>query len=239
MPQDPAQGLRKDKLRENMMMRQWMKNWTNLRSGPLSAPKAVKLERLRTGDVDNSSVDRLSSGLLDSEKRNVEITVQQARTVDRGSLSICGLTSLDVDNLSVVRNLELACVEKTGNLASAYMDDAETGSSRRILNCKGGGVGVDQEVVKPCNQTAELKLLKVYLGQVLMRRTSIPRYTECDWSDSIFGHVGESWIFWLILLGMLFCVVLARRSQDYKSAGALKTAISFFATLSVVACFLP
>ena len=32
--------------------------------------------------------------------------------------------------------------EKTGDLASVYMDDAETGSSRKILNWKGGGVAV-------------------------------------------------------------------------------------------------
>ncbi|XVE70984.1 hypothetical protein DITRI_Ditri10aG0113700 [Diplodiscus trichospermus] len=155
----------------------------------ISNGKAVKLKLPATGDynsadVDRISVDRQSSVLLDCEKRN-EITIQQARTVARGSLSLCGQTSLDVDNFSVVRMVESTeqmggpvsgqellspceihdseisetcknCLnlEKTGDLASAYMDNADTGSSRRVLNWTGVGVGVDQEVVKPCNQTA-------------------------------------------------------------------------------------
>ncbi|XWS26365.1 hypothetical protein CRYUN_Cryun26dG0026200 [Craigia yunnanensis] len=161
----------------------------------ISNGQAVKLERPTAGDVDCISVVRLSSGLLDSEERNVEITVQQARTVDRETLTICGQTSLDVHNLSVVRSVGSAeqmgepflrqellsscevpdseiresCktglnLEKTGDLTSAYMDDAETGSSRRILNWKGGGVGVDQEVVKPCNQTAVVENAEIVFG---------------------------------------------------------------------------
>ncbi|XVF35394.1 hypothetical protein REPUB_Repub18cG0141900 [Reevesia pubescens] len=161
----------------------------------ISNSQAVKQEYLRTGDVNSNSVDRPSSGLLDGEKRNVEVTIQLARTVDRESLTVCGQTSLDVDNLSVVRNVESAeqmgepvlrqellsrcevpdserretCKtglnqEKTGDLASAYMNDAVTGSSRRILNWKGGGVGVNQEVVKPCNQTAVVEITESVFG---------------------------------------------------------------------------
>ncbi|KAE8688977.1 Nuclear poly(A) polymerase 2 [Hibiscus syriacus] len=147
-----------------------------LESVSLESP--VKPDHLRGADD-----DRLSSRLLDIEERNVEITIQQARTDRQGSLTICGQTSLDVDNLSVVRNVASAELlgepvlrqelvppcevpnsdisksskhslyqEKTEDLALAYMDDV-AGSSRNILNWKGGGHGVGQEVVKPCNQT--------------------------------------------------------------------------------------
>ncbi|XP_022729105.1 nuclear poly(A) polymerase 4 isoform X3 [Durio zibethinus] len=150
----------------------------------ISNGQAVKLECLTTGDVGSNSVDRLSSGLSSG----------LSRTFDQVSLTISGQT-LDVDNLSVVRNVESAeqmgqpvprqellspcevpdseiretCKtdlnqEKTGDLASAYMDDAETGSSRTILNWKGGGVGVDQEVVKPCNQTAVVEIAASVFG---------------------------------------------------------------------------
>ncbi|PPS09661.1 hypothetical protein GOBAR_AA10986 [Gossypium barbadense] len=44
--------------------------------------------------------------------------------------------------------------EKIEDLALAYMDDLETGLSRKKKNWKGGGVGVDQEAVKLCNKTA-------------------------------------------------------------------------------------
>ncbi|GMJ07645.1 poly(A) polymerase 2 [Hibiscus trionum] len=145
----------------------------------ISNGQAVKPDHRRGGDV-----DRLSSGLLDIEERNVEITIQQARTDSQGPLTICRQTSLDVDNLPVVRNVESADLlgepvlrqellppcevpdseirerckrslyqEKTEDLTLAYMDDVETGSSRSILNCKGGSDGVDQEAVKPCNKT--------------------------------------------------------------------------------------
>ncbi|KAK6236790.1 hypothetical protein SCA6_012127 [Theobroma cacao] len=162
----------------------------------ISDGQMVTLERPTTWDVDSNSVLRQSSGLLDSEKRNVGISIQQARTVDQGSLTLSGQTSLDVvHNLSVVRNVESAeqmgepflrqeshspcevpdselretCKtgvnqEKTGDYSSAYMNDAETGSSRRILNWKGGGVGVDQEVVKPCNQTAVVEIAESVFG---------------------------------------------------------------------------
>ncbi|XVF48598.1 hypothetical protein PTKIN_Ptkin03bG0203000 [Pterospermum kingtungense] len=161
----------------------------------VSNSQAVKLEPPRSGDVNKHSVDRLSSGLLDSEKRNVDVTVQLVRTVDRGSLSICGQTSLALDNFSVVRKVESAeqmaepdlrqelffpcevhdseiretCTiglsqEKIGDLASAFMDDADTGSSRGILSWKGGSVGVDQEVVKPCNQTAVVEIAECVVG---------------------------------------------------------------------------
>ncbi|MBA0694062.1 hypothetical protein Goari_004394 [Gossypium aridum] len=145
----------------------------------------VKPDHRRCGDVDGNSVGRLSSGLLDSKERNVEITILQARTDSPGSFTIRGQPSLNVDNLPVVRNAEpaeqmgepvlrqeflTACEvpnsetretcksslyqEKIEDLALAYMDDLETGFSRKKLNWKGGGVGVDQEAVKLCNKTA-------------------------------------------------------------------------------------
>ncbi|KAK8602494.1 hypothetical protein V6N13_057877 [Hibiscus sabdariffa] len=145
----------------------------------ISNGEAVKQDH-RGGE----NVDRLSSRLLDIEERNVEFTIQQARTDTQGSITICGQTSLDVDNLSVVRNVESAELlgepvlrqellppcevpdsetrerckcslyqEKTEDLALTYMDDVESGSSRNILNWKGGGDGADQEAVKSCNQT--------------------------------------------------------------------------------------
>ncbi|KAK8351661.1 hypothetical protein V6Z12_A05G047900 [Gossypium hirsutum] len=142
----------------------------------ISIGQEAKLEYLRTGDVDSNS-DRL----LDREKRYEEITIQQARTDGQGSLTTCGLTSLHVDNLSIVRNSAKQMGEPvrqqllspsevpdsetrviyrpglngiTGNFASAYMENEEIGSFMRILNWKSGDVGVDQEVVKPCDQTA-------------------------------------------------------------------------------------
>ncbi|XP_039051099.1 nuclear poly(A) polymerase 4-like isoform X2 [Hibiscus syriacus] len=141
----------------------------------ISNGQAVKPDHRRGADDDR---------LLDIKERNVEITIQQTRTDSQGSLTICGQTSLDVDNFSVVRNVESAELlgepvlrqeslppcevpdsdiresrkhslyqEKTEDLALAYTDDVETGSSRNILNWKGGGDGVGQEAVKPCNQT--------------------------------------------------------------------------------------
>ncbi|XVE97607.1 hypothetical protein REPUB_Repub03eG0034000 [Reevesia pubescens] len=195
----------------------------------ISNGQAVKRECLRTGDVDSNSVDRLSSRLLDSEKGNVEITFQLARTVDRGSLTLCGQTSLDVDNLSVVRNAESAeqmgepvlrqqllspcevpasemretCKaslnqEKTGDLASAYMDDAEIGSSEKILNRKGGGVRVDQEVVEPYNQTAIVEV-----AESVFRSSSNVQDLNCEGGvcsadlDSLLenGHLNASDVF--------------------------------------------
>ncbi|TYI76875.1 hypothetical protein E1A91_D06G107300v1 [Gossypium mustelinum] len=151
----------------------------------ISIGQPVKPDHRRCGDVDGNSVDRLSSGLLDSKERNVEITILRARTDSPGSLTIRGQPSLNVDNLPVVRNAEpaeqmgepvlrqeflTACEvpnsetretcksslyqEKIEDLALAYMDDLETGFSRKKLNWKGGGVGVDQEAVKLCNKTA-------------------------------------------------------------------------------------
>ncbi|KAK8535282.1 hypothetical protein V6N13_081422 [Hibiscus sabdariffa] len=156
--------------------------------------QAVKVDRPETGDVDTKSVDRLSSGQLDGEKRNVEITIHHARTFDRGSLTVCGQTSLAVDNSSVVRTVESAeqmsrtvrqeslsscevhdsemretCKaglnqEKTADLASALINDPDIGSSRRILNWKGVGVEVDQEVVKACTQTAAVEIAESVFG---------------------------------------------------------------------------
>nr|KJB65637.1 hypothetical protein B456_010G104200 [Gossypium raimondii] len=151
----------------------------------ISIGQPVKPDHQRCGDVDGNSVDSLSSGLLDSKERNVEITILRARTDSPGSLTIRGQPSLNVDNLPVVRNAEpaeqmgepvlrqeflTACEvpnsetretcksslyqEKIEDLALAYMDDLETGFSRKKLNWKGGGVGVDQEAVKLCNKTA-------------------------------------------------------------------------------------
>ncbi|KAL4284138.1 hypothetical protein GQ457_16G001340 [Hibiscus cannabinus] len=143
----------------------------------ISNDQAAQPDHRRDVDVDCRS--------LDIEERTVGITIQQARTDSQGSLTICRQTSLDVDNLSAVRNVESvelsgepvlrqqllppcevqdseirgeACKrslyqEKTEVLALAYIDDVETGSSRNILKCKGDGDGVDQEAVKPCNQT--------------------------------------------------------------------------------------
>ncbi|XWS17681.1 hypothetical protein CRYUN_Cryun33cG0088300 [Craigia yunnanensis] len=191
----------------------------------ISKGQAVKLERPTAGDVDSNSV----VGLSDSEKRNVEITVQQARIVDGGTLTICGQTSLDVHNFFVVRSVESAeqmgvpflgqellsscevpdselreaCKtglnqEKTGDLTSAYMDDAKTGSSRRILNWKGGGVGVDQEVVKPCNQTAVVEIAESVFGS-----SSNVQNLNCEGGvcsanlDSLLknGHLNASGVF--------------------------------------------
>ncbi|KAK8697150.1 hypothetical protein V6N13_113304 [Hibiscus sabdariffa] len=150
--------------------------------------QAVTVERPETGDVYTKSVDRLSSGQLDSEKRNVDITFQHARTFDRGSFTECGQTSLAVDNSSLVRNVESAeqmsvpvrqellsscevhdseiretCKaglnqEKTADLASALIHDPEIGSSRRIFNWKGVGVEVNQEVVKACTHTVAMEI---------------------------------------------------------------------------------
>ncbi|KAB2077397.1 hypothetical protein ES319_A06G098200v1 [Gossypium barbadense] len=113
----------------------------------------------KTCEVVTRSQSGLSSGLLDSEERNVEITILRARTDSTGSLTICRQPSLDVDNLPVVRNSEPA--EQMGEpvlrqefLTASYMDDLETGLSRKKKNWKGGGVGVDQEAVKLCNKTA-------------------------------------------------------------------------------------
>ncbi|TYI22492.1 hypothetical protein ES332_A06G107600v1 [Gossypium tomentosum] len=122
----------------------------------------------KTCEVVTRSQSGLSSGLLDSEERNFEITILRARTDSTGSLTICRQPSLDVDNLPVVRNSEpaeqmgepvlrqefLTACEKFEDLALAYMDDLETGLSRKKKNWKGGGVGVDQEAVKLCNKTA-------------------------------------------------------------------------------------
>ncbi|KAL1097646.1 hypothetical protein V6Z11_D05G049200 [Gossypium hirsutum] len=134
----------------------------------ISIGQEAKLEHLRTGDVDGNSVDRL----LDRDKRYEEITIQQARTDGQGSHTICGLTSLHVDNLSIVRNVGSQEQEiyrpglngKTGDFASAYMDNEEIGSSMRILNWKSGDVGVDQEVVKPCDQTAVVETAESVCG---------------------------------------------------------------------------
>ncbi|KAK8348827.1 hypothetical protein V6Z12_A06G104800 [Gossypium hirsutum] len=62
----------------------------------------------KTCEVVTRSQSGLSSGLLDSEERNVEITILRARTDSTGSLTICRQPSLDVDNLPVVRNSEPA-----------------------------------------------------------------------------------------------------------------------------------
>ncbi|KAH1056754.1 hypothetical protein J1N35_034819 [Gossypium stocksii] len=156
----------------------------------ISIGQPVKPDNRRCGDVDG-----LSSGLLDSEERNVEITIPRARTDSPGSLTIHGQPSLDVDNLPVVRNAEpaeqmgepvlrqeflTACEvpnsetretcksslyqEKIEDLALAYMDDLETGFSRKKLNWKGGGVGVDQEAVKLCNKTAVVETAESVYG---------------------------------------------------------------------------
>ncbi|KAB2024718.1 hypothetical protein ES319_D06G105300v1 [Gossypium barbadense] len=161
----------------------------------ISIGQPVKPDHLRCGDVDGNSVDRLSSGLLDSKERNVEITILRARTDSPGSLTIRGQPSLNVDNLPVVRNAEpaeqmgepvlrqeflTACEvpnsetretcksslyqEKIEDLALAYMDDLETGFSRKKLNWKGGGVGVDQEAVKLCNKTAVVETAESVFG---------------------------------------------------------------------------
>ncbi|KAK8292194.1 hypothetical protein V6Z11_D06G104600 [Gossypium hirsutum] len=161
----------------------------------ISIGQPVKPDHRRCGDVDGNSVDRLSSGLLDSKERNVEITILRARTDSPGSLTIRGQPSLNVDNLPVVRNAEpaeqmgepvlrqeflTACEvpnsetretcksslyqEKIEDLALAYMDDLETGFSRKKLNWKGGGVGVDQEAVKLCNKTAVVETAESVFG---------------------------------------------------------------------------
>ncbi|XVE53768.1 hypothetical protein DITRI_Ditri03aG0029000 [Diplodiscus trichospermus] len=171
----------------------------------------VKLERPTAGDVDSNSVVMLSSELLESEKGNVGSTVQQARNVDRGALSISGQTSLDVHDLSVVRSVESAeqmgrpflrqelfssrevpdseisetCKsglnqEKAGDLRSANMGGSENGSSRRILNWKGGGVGDDQDVVKPCNQTAVAEIAESVFGS-----NSNAKNLNCEVSFSV------------------------------------------------------
>ncbi|XVF89144.1 hypothetical protein PTKIN_Ptkin19aG0106800 [Pterospermum kingtungense] len=190
--------------------------------------QAVKLECPTSGDVDKNYVSRICSGLLDSEKRNVEITIQQTRTVDRGTLAMCEQTSVDVHNLSVVRSVEsaeqmgepslrqelLSCEvpdsqlresckagskqEKNRDCTSASMDDAETGSCTRILNWKGGGVGVDQEVVKPCNQTAVVEIAESAFGS-----SSNAQNLNCEGGvcsanlDSLLenGHLNASGVF--------------------------------------------
>lgn len=53
---------------------------------------------------------------------------------------------------------------KTGDFASAYMVNEDIGSSMRILNWKSGDVGVDQEVVTPCNQTAVVETAENVCG---------------------------------------------------------------------------
>ncbi|KAA3490008.1 nuclear poly(A) polymerase 4-like [Gossypium australe] len=53
---------------------------------------------------------------------------------------------------------------KMGDFASAYMDNEEIGSSMRLLNWKSGDVGVDQEVVKPCDQTAVVETAESVCG---------------------------------------------------------------------------
>ncbi|KAE8693638.1 Nuclear poly(A) polymerase 4 [Hibiscus syriacus] len=129
----------------------------------ISNGQAVKPDHRRGADD-----DRLSSRLLDIEERNVEIIIQQARTDSQGSLAICEQTSLDVDNLSVVRNVEAAellgepvlrqelippCKVPSSDIResckhSLYQEKTEdlalsymddvAGSSRNILNWKGG-----------------------------------------------------------------------------------------------------
>lgn len=54
--------------------------------------------------------------------------------------------------------------EKIEDLALAYMDDLETGLSRKKKNWKGGGVGVDQEAVKLCNKTAVVETAESVFG---------------------------------------------------------------------------
>ncbi|OMO86631.1 hypothetical protein COLO4_21002 [Corchorus olitorius] len=194
----------------------------------ISNGQVVKLEQSTAGDVDSNSVLRLSNGQLDIEQRNAELTVEQASTADQGSIAISGQTSLDVLNLSVVRNVESAepigepvqrkellssfevpiepsgtCKtglnhDRSGNLESAYMDDAEVGSSREILNWKGGSVGVDQDVVKPCNQTAVVEIAESVFGS-----SSNAQNLNCEGGvctaelDSLLenGHLNGSGVF--------------------------------------------
>ncbi|XP_022750137.1 nuclear poly(A) polymerase 4-like isoform X3 [Durio zibethinus] len=199
------------------------------RTSHISNDQAFKLECLTAGDVDSNSIVRLSSGLVDSEKRNVEITVQQARTVDGGTLTIGDQTSLDIQNLLVVRSVESAeqmgepflrqellssrevphseiretCKtglnqEKTGDLTSAYMDYSETGSSGRILNRKGGGVDVDREVLKPCNQTAVVEIAESVFGSIANAQNINCKGGVCSANlDSLLenGHLNTGGVF--------------------------------------------
>ncbi|KHG24855.1 Poly (A) polymerase [Gossypium arboreum] len=129
----------------------------------ISIGQEAKLEYLRTGDVDSNS-DRL----LDREKRYEEITIQQARTDGTVSELSCVKSAKQMGepvrqqllSPSEVPDSETRVIYRpglngiTGNFASAYMENEEIGSFMRILNWKSGDVGVDQEVVKPCDQTA-------------------------------------------------------------------------------------
>ncbi|KAK8505306.1 hypothetical protein V6N13_045746 [Hibiscus sabdariffa] len=175
------------------------------------------------------NIDRLSSRLLDIEERNVEFTIQQARTDTQGSLTICRQTSLDVDNSSVVRNVESAELlgepvlrqellppcevpdseirerckrslyqEKTEDLALTYTDGVESGSSRTILNWKGGSDGADQEAVKSCNQTVVEIAESVYGSSSNVQTLNCEGGSVCcAFLDSLLenGHPNASGVF--------------------------------------------
>ncbi|XP_039054950.1 nuclear poly(A) polymerase 4-like isoform X1 [Hibiscus syriacus] len=128
--------------------------------------QAVKLEHPKTGDVDTKSVDSMSGGQTSlavdnsSVVRNVESAEQMSVRVRQELLSSCEVHDSEIRETSKVGLNQ----EKTADLASAFINDPEIGSSRRILNWKGVAVEVDQEVVKACTRTAAVEIAESVFG---------------------------------------------------------------------------
>ncbi|PPR98465.1 hypothetical protein GOBAR_AA22199 [Gossypium barbadense] len=153
--------------------------------------KRASISPLRMESVSPDIITSKSVGTSHNSNGQA-VKVEHRGTVDLDSLR--GQTSLDIDDSSVVRSVESAeqiglpfrqellspcevsdfetretCKaglnqEKTADSTSAFINDPEIGSSRRILNWKGVGAEVDQEVVKACNQTAAVEIAESVFG---------------------------------------------------------------------------
>ncbi|KAB2019853.1 hypothetical protein ES319_D07G024900v1 [Gossypium barbadense] len=187
--------------------------------------KRASISPLRMESVSPDIITSKSVGTSHNSNGQA-VKVEHRGTVDLDSLR--GQTSLDIDDSSVVRSVESAeqiglpfrqellspcevsdfetretCKaglnqEKTADSTSAFINDPEIGSSRRILNWKGVGAEVDQEVVKACNQTAAVEIAESVFGSSSNAQNLNCKGSVCGADlDSLLekGHLNASAVF--------------------------------------------
>lgn len=137
----------------------------------------VGLECLRTGESKCSSEVRSRGELLESEKHIIGKNVEMVQNSMQEPISLKEQAFICVSNLSGPENevrpvdmvgaLPFSEFEETheierngdgvGNLVLVEMANVETTPTGRLLNWTDGAVDVDQDLVRPCNQTTVME----------------------------------------------------------------------------------
>lgn len=140
-----------------------------------------RLEFLRNGDANCTSEVRSCGGLLESVKHIIDNNVEMVQNARQEPISLKEQAFICLSNLpgpgNEVRPIDLvgrtksvvSCAvplsefketrdighpgDRVGNLALVDLSNVETKPSGRPLNWTEGAVDVDQDLVKPCNQT--------------------------------------------------------------------------------------